>query len=851
MPFIFPLSTTFPGSALPPDMLPYPNPPLPGSGANVGGNQLRIFIDPKTADMVLSKSAPRVLIPLDDVDSDFFLAFRFTFIPTDASGKSTCGVGLCDLAKPLSDFQPLIEFGKQGLFPVYASSNTDIVGGVSATAQPLTGSPPWWLRIVRADNVMYAEWALSVPSTPHDPPLTGWHRFDDSATRGSIRRSGTQPNAIMLFARAADATATNSGIDFLIADLFLYRWARYSSAVQIGDLKATTWPGGGRIDLDWTLPTGPESPKAMSIWRSRYGHPEFKPPRTLTPPPEGVGLTGFGEEIYRGPPIQHWTDGPDTFVREGEFIYYSVFVSRAPYADPFPLNKGTLLEFANDPGDTDWGPQIPPANKVTGLSINKTYERRGGWFYRLFPEKYREDDAQEAANLGTSNGLLERYSLFLQSGIDLMEGLLAGFGKLNDTEFAPLGLVGLSVDQTSIVDGFLRDFDIIPNAPGLDARGKRRLWQFGLNCLKQKGSVEGCCRWVKLITGWENAVCIEPGVRLNLRWLRTWDGFTTRNDFASANITYAPGKMSGLVLPPNRFKGGLYVDWFGDVRPIADNSTTELFFEDQTYQPWREVIIQGRGSLFTFLIDAVLAGPNRPPNDYAWDRGSAWATSTTFAGRAKIARTYYGAFGTAALDPIGVVGPQTVSIAYNHLDGGGGSFANRKPVHRFWLFTGEPSWLLHPASDVSLIGSATDPFYRLWPGINPIGSGKSYPMTDFDFLVYAPPGAAKVANLPTTFVTSSSITLKGGPGFPTISPGDYINPNRNQEHWFRIAGSTAIAGATVYFIEPDNDITPDQCAAPGDLATIAPRITVEHDRNLRVLMPLMLPFDSRLFIYYQ
>jgi hypothetical protein len=97
-------------------------------------------------------------------------------------------------------------------------------------------------------------------------------------------------------------------------------------------------------------------------------------------------------------------------------------------------------------------------------------------------------------------------------------------------------------------------------------------------------------------------------------------------------------------------------------------------------------------------------------------------------------------------------------------------------------------------------------------------------------------------------LSSSTIVLATIPA--TVVVGDYINPNRNQSQWFRIIDIQG-SGPYTITVAPEGDTTPVNVANTSDLATIAERLTVEHDRNLRALMPLMLPFDSRLFIYYQ
>jgi hypothetical protein len=867
-----PYSTTFPGSSLPAGMVQLPATAsiTAGAFATVSSNQLSLGFAAGTVNMQLSAGGcPKVAIPFASASTtvatpagDSFnvcLQFKLNMTFTaGVSGKASCGVLAFDAenivtgstSAVMTTFHPIIEFaGTTTPSVIYSSDSSDTLGSTSGTANTLL-SRPIWVRVLLIDNVMYAEQAAGSSSTP---PTTGWSRFDNASAKGSVARrsSGTNYSSLVFFVRGQDNTTNNAGVTMMVSSLRMTVWPRWTVGSSVTALVAKTWPEGGRIDLSWQNATGVDAPQAMAIYRSKYGHQEFFPPIRLSTPAEGIGLTGFGELLYQGVPISSYSD---TAVKDDTFYYYTVFATRAPIADNFTTDAGTLGYYANQPSSTDWGPQALPSNKVTGLSVRRRFLLDGEWLYAMFPLEYREQDQQDAADVGSSTGYLQRYTRFMQAGIDYMHGYVKGIGRIGDSEKAPLGLIGEAQDQTTIVDNLLRDFLFPTNAPGLDARGRRKLLQFGVHHTKLKGSTSGCCSFIRLITGWDNDICIEPGIGLNLRWLRTWDGFTSRTNITATGLTYSAGKISGFSqnaplgvggLVAGKYKGGLYVDWFGNVLSVADNDSDSITFNSSATM-YKEMQYTGTVSATGVTLTAL--GTNaRLPNQFAFNGGNVMSSGGNAIG--SITATNYAAL-AGATEQIKAAGltagaGQTAAVAYSYT---GATYAARVATHKLWLFVGEPSWIYHTGSDISLVGTSTDPFYHLWPGLNPIGSGKSYPMTDYDYLVWAPVGAAKLANSAMSSLSSSTIVLATIPA--TVVVGDYINPNRNQSQWFRIIDIQG-SGPYTITVAPEGDTTPVNVANTSDLATIAERLTVEHDRNLRALMPLMLPFDSRLFIYYQ
>jgi len=167
-----------------------------------------------------------------------------------------------------------------------------------------------------------------------------------------------------------------------------------------------------------------------------------------------------------------------------------------------------------------------------------------------------------------------------------------------------------------------------------------------------------------------------------------------------------------------------------------------------------------------------------------------------------------------------------------------------------------PSWLYNPKTDLTLLGNLTlDPFFTTWPGLNYYGSGLSITAGRRDLRVFAPTGAARYPQLVVTSTTglTDEIWVNDSPlsGTNPIRPGDYINPNRNQSRWFRVIQVIDSGGVAKIRVAADAGINITDLATAGDIAVVVPRLTYEHDKQMRAIMPLVLPLASRLLVYYQ
>lgn len=799
--------------------------------------------------------APRLELPIFAEDltgvgpsaNNFMAAFKITALTlVGVAGKRA--VGGFGLAKVNPDttrsLLPIVEFGgdDNASKRAYYSWGGGI-GSIRDVAIPNSGTLPLYIRVLRLDNVVYAEYATA---------STGpWFNLSTSAATGSMSRvngTGGDYARVMLYARNE---TSGSGITFSVDDFSITCWPRYAPSVIVSSLKAKTWQGGTRIDLSWTNPgTGENVPRLMSIRRSRYGHPELHPHLYLGAAPAGLGINTFGEEIYSGVPISSYIDT----VLPDRFYYYTVFLTRAPLAANFAADAGTVAQFANQAGDTDWGPQAALQNKVTGLSTRNYYTADGSYLYERFPQTYRAQDEQDKIDTGSARGLLDKVSEFMQAGIDQYRGLINGAGFIRDPEDAPLGMVGEGFDQTSIVDSFLRDRGINPAIPALDALTKRRLWLGSMGCFKLGGSHAGVCNFAKLITGWRTLVCEEPGGDISSRYLRTWDEVYVRDTFnvLKSSLTYTAGQVviTGGTLTPSKYKGSYYVDYFGNVKLILDNTATTITFVDTAWVGYAEVVFTGvkNGANGVDISSGWHFSQN--PNDWAYD-GAKVIPSSDNTVRTVTSTDYTPtgpSFQVTAAPPAG-----STSYAIASAITAGGSFATRVVTHQFTLYSGIPSWLYNPKSDLSLAGTATDPFYVLWLGTNYYGSGNRVTSGFRDYLIRAPSGAAKYTSLSVLSTVGAAneiwfttADLSGD----TVLPGDYVNPNRNQGQWFRIVHIVVSGGTTKMRVEPVSGMDPAALATVGDRAVIAPRVTVDRDRFVRSILPLILPAGSVLFVYY-
>jgi len=799
--------------------------------------------------------APRLELPIFAEDltgigtsaNNFMATFKITVLTVVgvAGKRAVGGFGLCKVNPDTThSLLPIIEFGGDNNASKRAyHSWGGAIGSVADVAIPNSGTLPLFVRVLRLDNVVYAEYATTV-SGP-------WFNLTTTAATGSMPRvngTGGDYARVMLYARNE---TSGSGITFSVDDFSITCWPRYAQSVVVASLKAKTWQGGSRIDLSWTNPgTGENVPRYMSIRRSRYGHPELHPHLYIGAAPVGLGINTFGEEIYSGVPISSFTDT----VLTDRFYYYTIFMTRAPLAANFATDAGTVAQFANQASDTDWGPQAGLQNKVTGLSVRDYYASSGPYMYERFPQTYRAQDEQDRVDIGAARGLLDKWSEFAQAGIDEYRAIIKGAGLIRDADKAPLGMVGDNFDQTSIVDSFLRDRGINPSLPALDALTKRRLWLGAIGCFKLGGSHDGVCNFAKLITGWRTLTCEEPGGDTSSRYLRTWDEVYVKDTFniAKTSLTYTAGQVviAGGTLTPSKYKGSYYVDYFGNVKLIIDNTATTITFVDTSWVGYPEVVFTGikNGANGVDITSGWHFAAH--PNDWSYD-GAKILPSADNTVRTITLTDYTPtgpSFQVTAAPPAG-----STSYAVASAITAGGSFAARVVTHQFHLYSGLPTWLYNPKSDLALIGTVTDPFYVMWLGTNYYGSGTRVTAGIRDYLIRVPTGAAKYASLAvlstigaTNEIWFTTADLSGA----TVLPGDYVNPNRNQGQWFRIVHVVVSGGTTKMRVEPVSGMDPAALATVGDIAIIAPRVTVDRDRFVRSILPLILPAGSVLFVYY-
>jgi hypothetical protein len=562
--------------------------------------------------------------------------------------------------------------------------------------------------------------------------------------------------------------------------------------------------------------------------------------------PYGAGRDPLSTVIYTGAPVAAFSDAN---LPAHQLYYYAVFTSRVPHhtADgtanpPFLQPQLSWPSLLRQPGVTDAG--APAENRVAGLAMRDLVGTEGNRFYNDLPAIYRERDEQERRITNRVSGLLADWTSVVSRGLAFLRELTHAAHTTRDAEIGPLGLIGKAHSQHSIVDVVLADRGINARAIGASGHAKRRLWVGAVDAIKRKGAIGMVGYFVEVITGWRDVVVAEPGNGVELRFLRTWDGFTTRTSVAAASsaLTFGAGFFNNpfLSMAVDQYAGGLYLDWFGNVKRIASNTATRINFVDTTFVPERERVYTGvpvtGGNTATLPVTV---------NDDQYNDGQ--IHQTPLAAAVDISDTSYA---TRTITAAGLTNSasDTVAIAF----GFSGTFAARDPIFQCWLISGETSWLYDPAGDLALVGGPDDPFFRLWSGLSPNGSGFSYPVTPDDVVVWAPDDAARYANREVVNIGIESVTLRGW--MPDVRPGDYVNPNRNQPRWFRVTGVWPTGGGhTRISIDQADDlpVTPADVAEVNDLGTVVPEITWAHDRALRALLPLLLPLNSRVFVYYR
>lgn len=787
--------------------------------------------------------------PDEVAQGDFYLTFKInTLTPDSGTGKAAGGIALVNADDP-GTMQPIIEFGSSGGAAAtrgYHSWGTSkAIGTVLDVAHGMTA--PFYVRLIRADNVVWAEISQDNET---------WVNLSDESATGRYRREIVDPlaphmdyNSVAFFCR--NEGASGPGMLMEIDDVSVTVWPRYANPPALQDLRAVTWPGGNRIDLSWTLPsTGEDEVRSMSIFRHRLHHTEFRPIEEH-PEPEAAGYVpgAYGEKLYEGVPVSEYSD---TDVLDDRFYYYSIFTSRVPIGDLFDGDGVLVTHYDSQPGDTDWGPQVHPANKVTGLSISDYQAADGDYFYNLFPEKYRLEDQQAKEDLGAAEGYLEKYARFLQRCVDTYRGQLSGMIKSNDPEQAALGMYGSAKNQNSIYDAKLLDLRLIDLVPVFEGLAKRRMLRFGADVMTRKGRLTALCEWVELLTGWQDCECSEPGMEDNNRYLRTWDGYDSIDTYESDALVWTAGQVTGFVgLTVNKYVGWYLEDFFGRRYKIASNTATTIIFEDTTFVGANELTftadVTGSGDELDGIVwPAAFAGsdPDDSPNDDSYEGGTDIAQiagDNSGLVTADILVTDFGAPSahmevTPSVFANGAAQDFAVALSF-----AGATFAARVPTTRVKIFGPNFSFLYNNRPNKDTLSW----FHYLWKDALTAGS------VETDALIVPPEGALRATCEVVADIGEDFISVADGPTFPTIRPGDYINPNRHQGQWFQIKAidDDDGFGNTRYWVRHVYDVTPEDVADIGDVGPIASRATFERDQLVRGMGPRAIPWDSRIFLY--
>lgn len=116
----------------------------------------------------------------------------------------------------------------------------------------------------------------------------------------------------------------------------------------------------------------------------------------------------------------------------------------------------------------------------------------------------------------------------------------------------------------------------------------------------------------------------------------------------------------------------------------------------------------------------------------------------------------------------------------------GGSFALRDPIFFYAVYAGEHHFLFEATWSLALIGTADDPFDRLYGGLTSLGPG----FTPNDFGIFISPGVALAVGA-STDITLNTLTDTDALLTPAALVGKWLNPNRRQRRLFKIRANTA------------------------------------------------------------
>jgi hypothetical protein len=812
----------------------------------------------------------------DAAQGNFFVKFRVSLFNisqqiTGSPDACAAGVGIC------SDevFLPIIEFGTvdgttKKIFHSYGggATYTDQLVPIGSTCTvAFTLTVPFWVRVVRNDNVVFAE----VSQTGADGT---WTNISTSSATGCWRRNHSTLNEtgvvdfalnrLCFYARTGGTspslygTYVNHGCNVYVDNLSMTVWPRFASAPRITELRARTNPDGDVIDLLMSLPVGEDLARSMRIVRHLYAHPGIvKPDESAVSPlsDNGYVYSVFGEVLYEGLPVESYTDTLTTRTYDRHY-YYAVHLSRSPVSTNFSTDGTAVSAKVTQPSDSDYGLTPPAENVVTGLSVWNRQGSETNVMLRHFPRVYQDMDENDRVQLGRTAGLLADITSWLnQGGYNLMRGLLQGARSSNDPDTAPLGKVGSVDGQQAIVNAKLLELGIRGGLDALEGIAKRRLWRYANDVRSTKGSTMSLLRLLALCTGWVGSTVQE----VPCTCLHTVSKYETCETFLFTtypSLSYAAGMVYGFVgLEVNKYAGGYFEDWLGRRVKIASNTETTLMLEDSAFVGSNVINFTGISLLGNQVRAFVDQSPytlqHGVPNDRSYIDDSIgprlMSDHMSSVVAQPITNSVYTDVGVCLYTPspgVFQAGGANFVLAY-----GFESDDIAKPTTMAKLYTQcFPTTLYnHDYSLSDTVASIT--LSTLWNG-SQAGPGSS----ENDVVFTAPSGAARfVSESDVCTVTHTSIIVPSASAlYPIVRPGDYVKPNWNQPRWFRILSVYNVDSThALYVTETVSGVEPaDVVVSSGNVLVVAPYATIARERLFRDLAKTAATSDCRIFVHY-
>lgn len=553
------------------------------------------------------------------------------------------------------------------------------------------------------------------------------------------------------------------------------------AAFVVQSLKALTYPGGNRIDLEWLNPSGAVYTK---ILRRARGFPYNE---------------SDGHVVYDGAAK---TSHSDTSLQDNQFYYYLVVCS----------TDGVVWEHNE-------------TSRVEGLSIR--HINSAEWLWKnVIPawEKKKQTTL-------TQGPMLEKTVAVLGAGLDLIRGQIEAYAQSGDLDKAPIVKL----------DAWNRALNFLPETI-FDHEALRRVPLHLMEIYKNKTAIPSIINLVWVLVQWECSIIEFGGEEGTL--FKTWDGTSQRDTGASASVAPARGSLTDpdKSWTTDKWLGGFVRDALGNLIDVLSNNGTVLTLQPQTvYQtrvtntsaagqktlyvqssaglsPYSHILIadavhsevayvlsSGTTSLqlqenlqytygnsakvymVTDLADKEIVGTGTVISGGLRDTSMLWVENQWkgyyLLDSANVKRLI---LSNTANEVSTRVTPAAGSYAIAKDFTLGGSFGARQPHLKYDVYNGTHYFLYEPTISPALIGTALDPFDRLYAGITGLGAG----FTNDDYAIFVKAGIAtrvgKVSGVTPTVITDALASFT-----PGALVGQYLNPNRKQKQLFKIIGNTS------------------------------------------------------------